>query len=107
MKIDVQKHPRMAAMADKLRSGGWGTADYRGRKAIVEPPKGWIKPILGFLQFSLRGLCKVQAVWKVVCAALNLRCMGPYARPEQAKLLVITLVWTQSNCPTQVKPLPP
>jgi len=30
----------------------------------------------GFLQFSLRGLHRVQAEWKLVCLALNLRRMG-------------------------------
>lgn len=75
VKIDPQKYPRTAAMADKLASAR-GEAAYRRRKAIVEPPNGWIKHILGFRQFSLRGLSKVQAEWKLVCAALNLRRMG-------------------------------
>ncbi len=34
-------------MADKLASGR-GKAAYRRRKAIVEPPNGWIKHVLGF-----------------------------------------------------------
>jgi hypothetical protein len=49
---------------------------YRRRKAIVEPPNGWIKSVMGFRQFSLRGLPKVQAEWKLVCMALNLRRMA-------------------------------
>ncbi len=49
---------------------------YRRRKWIAEPPNGWIKNVLGFRQFSLRGLKKVQAEWKLVCLALNLRRMG-------------------------------
>ena len=75
MKIDAQKYPHTAAMADKLASAR-GEAAYRRRKAIVEPPNGWIKHIMGFRQFSFRGLSKVQAEWKLVCAALNLRRMG-------------------------------
>lgn len=74
-KIDPDKYPRTAAMADKLASER-GKAAYRRRKAIVEPPNGWIKHILGFRQFSMRGVSKVQAEWKLVCAALNLRRMG-------------------------------
>jgi hypothetical protein len=62
-------------MADKLVSQK-GEAAYRRRKAIVEPPNGWIKHIIGFRQFSFRGLCKVCAEWKLACAALNLRRMG-------------------------------
>lgn len=75
VKIDPQKYPPTAAMADKLASAR-GEAAYRRRKAIVEPPNGWIKHILGFRQFSFRGLSKVQAEWKLVCAALNLRRMS-------------------------------
>lgn len=75
VKIDPQKYPRTAAMADKLSSDR-GKAAYRRRKAIVEPPNGWIKHIMGFRQFSFRGLSKVQAEWRLVCAALNLRRMG-------------------------------
>ena len=50
--------------------------DYRKRKWIAEPPNGWIKNVLGFRQFSMRGLEKVKAEFKLVCLALNLRRMG-------------------------------
>jgi hypothetical protein len=53
-----------------------GKAAYRRRKWIAEPPNGWIKSVLGFRQFSLRGLHRVQAEFKLVCLALNLRRMG-------------------------------
>lgn len=62
-------------MADRLRSDQ-GSEAYRKRKWIAEPPNGWIKSVLGFRQFSLRGLHRVKAEWKLVCAALNLRRMG-------------------------------
>ena len=54
-------------------------AAYRRRKWIAEPPNGWIKNVLGFRQFSLRGLHRVQAEWKLVCLALNLRRMAVLA----------------------------
>lgn len=73
--VDAHKYPRTAAMAEKLRTEP-GQAAYRRRKAIVEPPNGWIKSVLGFRQFSLRGLAKVTAEWKLVCMALNLRRMS-------------------------------
>ncbi|WP_231374701.1 MULTISPECIES: transposase [unclassified Polaromonas] len=50
--------------------------DYRKRKWIAEPPNGWIKNVLGFRQFSMRGLENVKAEFKLVCLALNLRRMG-------------------------------
>ncbi len=54
-------------------------AAYRKRKWIAEPPNGWIKGVLGFRQFSLRGLHRVQAEFKLVCLALNLRRMSALA----------------------------
>jgi transposase len=73
--IDAQKYPHTAAMAARLQTDE-GKAAYRRRKAIVEPPNGWIKAVLGFRQFSFRGLAKVGAEWKLVCMALNLRRMA-------------------------------
>ena len=73
--VDAQKYPHTAAMAAKLRTEA-GKAAYRKRKWIAEPPNGWIKSVLGFRQFSLRGLHRVQAEFKLVCLALNLRRMG-------------------------------
>ena len=75
LRFDPQRSPRTAAMAAKLQTDEAKTA-YRRRKWIAEPPNGWIKNVLGFRQFSLRGLHRVQAEWKLVCLALNLRRMG-------------------------------
>ncbi|HAZ61392.1 MAG TPA: IS1182 family transposase [Gammaproteobacteria bacterium] len=73
--VDAEKNPHTAAMAAKLQTEE-GKAAYRRRKCIAEPPNGWIKSVLGFRQFSLRGLHRVQAEFKLVCLALNLRRMG-------------------------------
>lgn len=67
--------PYTAAMAAKMRTEP-ATSAYRRRKWLAEPPNDWIKNVLGFRQFSLRGLHKVQAEWKLVCMALNLRRMA-------------------------------
>jgi transposase len=75
VQFDPEKHPHTAAMAAKLQTNG-GHDAYRKRKWIAEPPNGWIKNVLGFRQFSLRCLEKVQQEWKIVCAALNLRRMN-------------------------------
>jgi transposase len=74
--VDAQQYPHTAAMAAKLHSEA-GKAAYRKRKWIAEPPNGWIKAVLGFRQFSLRGVHKARAEWKLVCMALNLRRMAP------------------------------
>jgi len=74
--IDAQQYPHTAAMAAKLQTEA-GKQMYRKRKWIAEPPNGWVKAVLGFRQFSLRGVHKARAEWKLVCAALNLRRMAP------------------------------
>jgi len=59
-------------MAYKLQTAV-GKAIYRLRKATVEPVIGIIKAVLGFRQFSLRGLAVVNDEWALVCLAFNLK----------------------------------
>jgi transposase len=65
-------HVASHRMADRLKSVV-GRARYRRRKAIVEPVLGWIKEVLGFRRFSLRGVAKARGEWNVVCLAVNLK----------------------------------
>jgi len=65
-------HVASHRMADRLTSAV-GRARYRRRKAIVEPVIGWIKEVLGFRRFSLRGVVKARGEWNVVCLAVNLK----------------------------------
>jgi transposase len=53
-----------------------GTARYRRRKCLAEPPFGWIKSCLGFRKFSLRGVVKVGSEWSLMGLAMNLRRMN-------------------------------
>lgn len=69
------KCPSTRAMQRKLATKR-GRARYRRRKAIVEPVFGWVKRVLGFRAFSMRGLRKVAGEWSLVCLALNLRRMA-------------------------------
>jgi len=59
-------------MAYKLQTAV-GQAIYRLRKMTVEPVIGSIKEVLGFRQFSLRGLVQVADEWGLVCLAFNLK----------------------------------
>jgi len=59
-------------MAFKLQTE-IGQAIYRLRKCTVEPVIGIIKEILGFRQFSLRGLSAAAGEWSLVCLAFNLK----------------------------------
>lgn len=52
-----------------------GHAIYRLRKCTVEPVIGIIKEIMGFRQFSLRGLKSALGEWCLVCLAFNLKRM--------------------------------
>lgn len=65
-------HLATQRMADRLQSET-GRARYRRRKTIVEPVLGWIKEVLGFRRFSLRGMIKVRGEWNLVCLAANLK----------------------------------
>src|SRR3989304_1476738 len=59
-------------MAYKLKTE-LGRAIYRLRKCTVEPVIGIIKEVLGFRQFSLRGLRGATGEWCLVCLAFNLK----------------------------------
>jgi transposase len=72
--IDADHHPATARMAKRLASAS-GKAHYRRRKAIPEPVFGWIKQVLGFRRFSMRGLESAKAEWNLVCLAVNLKRM--------------------------------
>ena len=61
-------------MAYKLQTE-IGQAIYRLRKCTVEPVIGIIKEVLGFRQFSLRGLKAAAGEWGLVCLAFNLKRM--------------------------------
>ncbi len=59
-------------MAYKLKTA-LGKAIYRARKCTVEPVIGIIKEVLGFRQFSLRGVQAAAGEWCLVCLAFNLK----------------------------------
>lgn len=64
----------VAKMAWMLKTKD-GKARYAKRKSTVEPVFGIIKHLLGFRQFSLRGLAAVSGEWKLVAMAFNLKRM--------------------------------
>jgi hypothetical protein len=64
----------MAKMAWRLKTQA-GRKCYGQRKGTVEPVFGIIKHVMGFRQFSLRGLAAVAGEWKLVTLAFNLKRM--------------------------------
>ena len=65
----------MQAMAHKLKIRA-GRAAYALRMQTVEPVFGIIKSVMGFRQFSLRGLKNVSGEWTLVCLAWNVKRMA-------------------------------
>jgi len=65
----------MQAMTHRLATLA-GRAAYAIRKQTVEPVFGIIKSVMGFRQFSLRGLRKVTGEWNLVCLAWNIKRMA-------------------------------
>jgi transposase/IS5 family transposase len=62
----------LARMQHRLATPA-GKAVYAQRKSTVEPVFGIIKHVMGFRQFMLRGLQKVQGEWTLVCMAWNMK----------------------------------
>jgi transposase len=70
----------MQVMAHRLKTKA-GRALYALRKQTVEPVFGIIKSVMGFRQFSLRGLKNVTGEWTLVCLAWNLKRMAVLRLP--------------------------
>jgi IS5 family transposase len=70
--LDPERCPATQRMAERLATAE-GQAHYRRRKVIPEPVFGWIKEVLGFRRFRVRGLTAVTGEWHLVCLAQNLK----------------------------------
>ncbi|MGH7928748.1 MAG: IS1182 family transposase, partial [Candidatus Binatia bacterium] len=69
-----EEQDAVRAMEDRMQSRA-GRALYAHRKSTIEPVFGIAKRALGFRQFSLRGLKKVEGEWNLVCMAMNIKRM--------------------------------
>jgi hypothetical protein len=58
-------------MARKLRTKT-GRAMYAKRKGMIEPIFGQLKQVLGFRQFSMRGLASMRGEWRLMATVHNL-----------------------------------
>ncbi len=73
---DPHTHPATHRMVEKLATPV-GRERYAQRKWLSEAPNGWIKEVLGFRRFSVRGLDKVRGEWDLACLALNIKRLQP------------------------------
>ena len=71
----------LEAMLHRLATAE-GRQTYALRKQTPEPVFGIIKLVMGFRQFSLRGLDKVRGEWNLVTMAWNLKRMSAPGLPE-------------------------
>ena len=62
--------PATARMHRKRRTKR-GRKIYKRRRAIVEPVFGWVKSVLCFQAYSMRGLPNVEGEWDLVCSGFN------------------------------------
>ena len=70
--------PRLEAtrrMARKMKTRR-ARRHYRKRKYLAEPPFAWIKAVMGFRRFSVRGHPNVTNEWTLTCFAANLQAKG-------------------------------
>jgi transposase len=61
-----------------------GKKKYNKRKQTVEPVFGIIKNAIGFRQFLLRGLSKVNIEWHLLCLAYNMKRLSKLMRKNAA-----------------------
>ena len=69
-------------IARKLRTVK-GRATYAKRKGIIEPIFGQLKQVLGFRQFSLRGLGSMRGEWRLICTVHNLLKLWRHGRAAE------------------------
>ena len=67
--------PRRFAPPPLRGADGLDVGSAHARPAWLLPT--WIKHVLGFRRFSLRGLAKVRCEWDLVCLALNVKRLQP------------------------------
>jgi hypothetical protein len=79
---EKKQGPRVTAMREKLRAGGW-ESPYRLRKHTVEPVFGQVKEARGFRRFLHRGTEKVRAEWRLICTAHNLLKLAAHVAAER------------------------
>ena len=70
-------------MARKLRTKH-GRETYAKRKGIIEPIFGQLKQVLGFRQFSMRGLAAMRGEWRLMCTVHNLLKLWRHAQSAMA-----------------------
>ena len=74
-----QDYTAQQRMTRKLRTVK-GRATYAKRKGIIEPIFGQLKQVLGFRQFSLRGLASMRGEWRLICTVHNLLKLWRYGQ---------------------------
>jgi transposase len=78
-----KKYTAQQRMARKLRTVK-GRATYAKRKGIIEPIFGQLKQVLGFRQFSMRGMAAMRSEWRLMCTVHNLLKLWRHGQAAEA-----------------------
>lgn len=70
--LEISPHQGEIARQKEKQSKQDTNGLLKRRMAIAEPVFAWIKHLLGFRRWTMRGLEKVKAQWAFVCAVVNL-----------------------------------
>ena len=90
-KPEPQSPPESASIKEKMAyrlKTTEGHRNYKKRKETIEPAFGIIKSVLGFRQFLMRGLDKVNIEWDLVTLAYNLKRMHKFTQGQWCTALV-------------------
>lgn len=82
--LHISEYDKELRTVEERLSTSEGRKRYKKRKSTVETVFGYIKRLMRFRRFSLRGLLGVCAEWSVVCAAYNIRRLMTLKREDKA-----------------------
>lgn len=76
-KLDVSPYYEVILRQKEKQKDKQKSQLIKKRMGIVEPIFAWIKQLMGFRRWTVRGLEKVKAQWALLCAVVNLGKMYP------------------------------
>jgi hypothetical protein len=91
-KPDPQSPPETASVKEKMAyrlKTEEGHRNYKKRKETIEPAFGIIKSALGFRQFLMRGIEKVNIEWDLVTLAYNFKRMHKLMKGQRSFTLAV------------------
>jgi hypothetical protein len=76
--IQIYENDKFKAEMRKKLLSAEGRKKYKKRMAIIEPVFAHLKRVMGFKEFLLRGMDKVNCELNLVCTAYNIKKLARY-----------------------------